>query len=405
MKSHKFIEELTLTMPRRENSEVMPNYEDNELGETFGEYDYLKIPVDKAIVLPQIRGSRNISQAELTQSIRDTGRLLNPIDIALMSRDQLINHLNFINGVWKTNIDIDQFEESSNELFPVLIAGHSRLESIKTIQKEDGQPKSIVAKIHKITSSADFLSLQLAENTYNNVKPERRAMAIVEMFLYGFNEDAEIDDINHWSSNSDFIRKNGNHISKEMLRDGLALTKLPPEIRDFIFSGNLYYGAAVEIGKNSDVIMDYVHHRLGEDVNSCDINKAYKYELAILINNLIESRKNSKGSLKRAISIIRKKISYMEEVISPPDPENHQISMINKILDAPNIQREEYLASLGKDYREAIKRLKSQPINSLIDCLKLNSAITGEDLSDDIREVQKTYESLISKEAISNFLK
>lgn len=384
---------------------IRPEYSDAELGETYGHYEYLKLPVDQVVVLPQVRGSENHAQVELTQSIKSTGRLLNPVDIALMSRDQLLSHLDFINSIWNTNADIDDFGEPNNGIFPVLIAGHSRLKSIKALQRDDSQPKGIVAKIHNIASSADFLSLQLAENTYNNIKPERRAMAIVEMFQYGFDKNAEIDDISHWSSNADFIRKNGNNISEEMLRDGIALTKLSPQVRDFVFAGKLYYGAAVEIGKNADTIMDYTKHRLGESADMHDIDKAYNFELAILINNLIESRKNSKGSLKRAISIIRQKTSYMKDIVNPPNPENYQMTMISTILDAPNIQRREYLADIRNEYQGAIKRLKSQPVSSIIECLKLNSAITGEDLSDEIDEAQKAYKLLVGKTVINSILK
>lgn len=384
--------------------QTRPEYSESELGETYGYYEYLKVPVDKIIVLPQVRSGENRAQTELTQSITSTGRLMNPVDIALMSQGQLVNHLDFINNIWNTSANINDFGEPNNDLYPVLIAGHSRLKSIKELQADSDGPKSIVAKIHNISSSADFLSLQLAENTYNNIKPERRAMAIVEMFQYGFNKNADAEDINHWSSHADFIRKNGNNISEEMLRDGIALTKLSPEVRDFVFAGKLYYGAAVEIGKNADVIMDYAKHRLGETADTDDINKAYNFELAILINNLIESRKNSKGSLKRAINLIRQKTLYMKDIINPPNSDDQQMSMINTILDAPNIQRKEYLTAINKEYQEAIKKIKSQPVGSLIECLKLNSAITGEDLSSDINEVRKAYESLVANKAIGAIL-
>ena len=379
-------------------------YPEAELGETFGVYEYVKLPVDKIIVLPQVRGNDNHAQVELTESIKSTGRLLNPVDIALMSYSQLLNHLDFINGIWNTKADINDFGEPNNGIYPVLIAGHSRLKSIKTLQNEEEEPKSIVAKIHTISSSADFLSLQLAENTYNNIKPERRAMAIVEMFEYGFNKNAQTDDINHWSSHADFIRKNGTNISREVLRDGVALTKLSPEVRDFVFAGKLYYGAAVEIGKNADTIMDYAKYRLGETANLDNVNKFYNYELAILINKLIESRKNSKSGLKTSIDTIRKQILYMKESMNPSDHDSNQLSIMNMFQNAPFIQEREILTSKKMEYLEALKKIKGQPFSALTECLKLNSALTKEDLSDDIAEVQKAYKSLVAKKAISNML-
>lgn len=379
-------------------------YSESELGEIFGDYEILKIPIDQLIILPQVRGKANPVQSELTKSIRSSGVLMNPVDIALFSPDQLSGHLEFINGIWKTNASLDDYGAPNNGIYPVLIAGHSRVESIKAIQNETGQLKSVAGKLHDISSSAEFLSLQLAENTYGGINPERRAIAIVEMYQYGFDENANKRDLNHWSSYADFVRKNQGNISEEMLSDGMALTELSPSARDFIFAGKLYYGAGVEIGRNSKTIRQYVCHQLGEACNTDQIEKAYNYELAIMIGHLVDSRLNAKGGLKKAISYIKNKVSYMNSVINPPTSDDFQMSIINKILDAPNIQRNTYLESVKKEYRSTINRLKNQPIESVLEYLRLDAAMTGEDYTDDIVEIRKLQTKCIGNSALKTVM-
>ena len=380
-----------------------PHYSEMELGEIYGGYETLPIPIDQLVILPQVRGRLNPAQSELTASILN-GKLINQVDIAIMSSEKLSDHLNFINGIWKTEVTLADYPKPNNGVYSVLIAGHSRVAAIKAIQAEAGSPKSVTCKIHQISSSAEFLSLQLAENTYGGINPERRAIAIVEMYHYGYNENATQNDTNHWHSYADFIRKNPGNLNKEILSDGMAFAVLSPEVRDYIFAGKLYYGAGVEIGKNANTIQDYVSHRLGETATKEDIEKAYNYELAILINQLTDSRRNLKGSLKKSIAYIKNRVSYMKDIVKPPKTEDYQQSMSDFILDAPDRQYKAYWQELNNDYKNIISQLKKRPTEEVIRCLQLASALTGENHTEDIAVVRKAYTQHIGNAAVKSLI-
>jgi hypothetical protein len=380
-----------------------PYYDEVELGEVYGKYEAINVPVDKIVTLPQVRGSRlNPNQAELTRSI-SSGGLINPVDIVLFTPEQLTSHLEFINGIWKTHASLNDYNEPNNGLYPVLIAGHSRLGSIRNIQNEEGSPKSVSCKIHEISSSAEFLSLQLAENTYGGINPERRAIAIVEMYHYGYDEKATPDDNRHWSSYADFARKNPGNLSQEILSDGMAFAELSPGVRDFIFAGKLYYGAGVELGKNSKTIRAYIDHQMG-DASDDKKDQAYSYELSIIISHLTDSRQNAKGGLKKATEYIKNKVAYMKSVINPPDSATHQQTMLIEFLNSPNAQYHQYLESLKKEHKEIIEKLKRQPADSLINYLQLDGALTGEDHSEDIRQIETVYQENIGRIALKGLV-
>lgn len=388
-----------------ENNRKLPEYNKAEYGEIFGEHETVIIPVDKIAVLPQVREKSNQKQAELVDSIKEVGTLINPIDIVLFNDRQLSEHLEFINSIWKTDVNIDNYQCSKNGIYPVLIAGHSRLRALKTIQELTNQSSSVVCKIHDVKSSAEFLNLQLAENIHSGINPERRAVAIVEMYLFGFDENADKSDKYHWSSHADFVRKNQGSVSEDILRDSLALVELSPQARDFVFSGKLYYSSGVELGRHTQTIKNYIKHRLGESVTNDEIEKNYNYELLIIIAGLIDSRLTSKGSSKRAIKQIQSKISYMKEIMTPPDSDLTQISMINAFLNAPEIQRQEYIKSLKKEYSDVISKLKRQPADTIIDYLKLDSELTGDDHSIDIDNINQIKQTALGINAVKKSVK
>lgn len=384
---------------------ILPEYNNDEYGEIFGKYETVPIPADQIAVLPQVRNGSNSKQVELVESIRENGKLINPIDIVLFSEQQLSDHLDFINSIWKTEVSVSDYQCSNNGIYPVLIAGHSRLQAIKTIQESSKQPKSVVCKIHDINTSAEFLNLQLAENIHSGINPERRAVAIVEMYLYGYDESATKDDRRHWSSHADFVRKNQGNISEDILRDSLALVELTPKVRDFVFSGKLYYSSGVELGKHTQTIKNYVKNRLGNNATENEIETSFNHQLLIIIADLINSRLVSKGSSKRAIKYIQNKVSYMKDIMAPSSSELNQVSMINMILNAPETQQKEFINALKKELKNAEDLLKRQFSDSTVDFLILNSELTGIDHSGDINAINDIKNRSFGIQAVKNIVK
>lgn len=377
--------------PENNIKKVRPVYSPEELGVSFGEHEILTIPVDKLVILPQIRGNKsNPSQVQLTESIR-SNELVNPVDIALMTSNQLESHLEFINNVWGTEAKLGDYGEPNNGLYPVLIAGHSRVLSLKTIQAEDVRNVSAACKIHEISSSAEFLSLQLAENIYSGVNPERRAIAIVEMYHFGFDSAADPEDALHWSSYADFIRKNPGHLSKEMLTDGMAFASLPDRARDFVFSGKIYYAVGVELGKNSKTVNDYVRFRIGSEATEEDINEAYVYELSLMLGHLTNSKQNSKAGVKKMIDYINGNVKHMKSLMNQDNSDSVNQIMMDMIANAPNIQRDEYLGHLKKQHKAFVDQIKRHPATLAIELLSLDAALTHEDHNNDIIEIEEAY--------------
>lgn len=367
-----------------------PFYSEEELGKHYGDYEIIDIPVSCLAILPQVRGNKvNPVQSQMTESIKN--KLMNQVDIALFDSEQLSAHLNFVNAIWGTKAELFDYGEANNGLYPVLIAGHSRVLALKTIQAEMQSPVCAACKIHEISSSAEFLSLQLSENIHRGINLERRAIAVVEMYHFGYDANAEPNDRMHWSSYVDFSKKNLGNLSTEIISDGMAFAALSPEVRDYVFAGKIYYGAGVEIGKNAQTIMDYAKFRLGENATERDIAEAYSFELAILIDHLVNSRQNAKGGLKKMVDHINGQVAYMKEVIYGQNQHDFQQLMIDMIRNAPDEQRQQYLSSIRKQHKELVNQLKRRPANLAVEYLRLDEALTGEDHSGDIDEIEKTY--------------
>lgn len=382
-----------------------PEFDSANIEVVFGEYDYLKVPLNKIVMLPQTRGRVNPIQAELTRDIQTSGvsRLINLPDIALFYPDELEKHLEFINSIWGTKAKLSDYGQPTDGVYPVLISGHSRMTALLAIQEKTKQSTGVVCKIHDITSSAEFLGIQLRENIHSGVNPERVAMAAVEMYQYGYNPNAKPDDNNSWSSFRDFVRKNPGKLSADILSDGMAYASLPKEVRDFIFAGELYYGAGVEIGKNSKIIKDYLAVTLGEGSSDEDINAAYGYEIALIINHLINIRRDSKGGLGKSIDYIKGRISHMKSVAY--DDTKNEVRQLEILMeDAPNRQRKEYLNNLKKTYDRAVEDIKSRPSRLAVRFLTLDQALTGEDHSSDIAAMERAYNSNIGTPAIKRAL-
>ena|GEM_PF-1924184 len=376
-----------------------PRYSEEELGEVYGDYETINIPVDNIAILPQVRNRVNSAQSELAKSIQSVN-LMNRASIVLMRPGQLSSHLDFINGVWSTDASIEEYGEPNNGYYPVLIAGHSRVNAIRAWQEESGDRKSVSCNIHNVSSSAEFLGLQLAENTYGGINPERRAFAIVEMYLYGHDKEAREEDPSKWSSYADFVRKNPGRLSEEILRDGMAFAALPPEARDYILSGLLYYGVGVEIGKSADLIKEYVAHGLGEMVDEKRLDQAYRDEVTIMMNNSVSIKYDQKGGLKRINEYIKGNIGAMRRVLNPPEQEIYQQTILDEMFMSPEIQAAEFEAQIAKNLRLSREKYMRLPINAVVGLIDCDMGLSREDLSEDRSRVIRAYNELAGSSVV-----
>jgi hypothetical protein len=184
--------------------------------------------------------------------------------------------------------------------------------------------------------------------------------------------------------------------SKEIVNDALNFAKLPPEVRDYIFAGKLYYGAGVELGKHADTIRQYAEHRCGGSEAAAGlVDEAYRIELAIMINDLVSSKQNSKGSLKRAIEIINSQVNHMRDVLAPPDPVQAQQMFIDMFYGTVDAQAQEWVNARKKDHREAYARMIGTMKFSSVEYLRLDEQLTGVSHREEIVELEHSNARLI----------
>lgn len=225
----------------------------------FGEHPLVELPVDQLVRLPQVRSGLNPELPELKASIQAHG-LLNPIDVVRMDQSELETYIKFVNRTWRTDVSPEAYEQQRQPdgSFYLVIAGHSRAEAIYQLQQNDeaGRGYCLIAKVHSATTPEEIIELQLSENIHSKPPQERRAMAIVETYRYGLENGM-------WSNKAEFLRQSGGKFGRRVLDEAIGFSQLPPEARDFVFSGHLSYSAAVSLGIASDTLMDYVRTRLG----------------------------------------------------------------------------------------------------------------------------------------------
>jgi hypothetical protein len=384
-----------------------PIYSAEQLGETFGVFEQIKIPVNSVCVLPQTRSKVNPIFNELTNSIEKEG-LHNALDVAIMKPEDFAAHLEFVNAIWGTKVKISDYGPPNNGVYAVLIAGHTRLLSLQEIQKRRGENISFNAKIHEITSSRDFLRIQITENIHSGVNPERRAIAIVEMYYFGLTKDANPDDPDHWASQAEFARKNVDKISEDMLNDGIAFTKLPVDIRDFIFNGHVPYNLGIEIGKNSDLVFEYIKLQ-NKDIDGEALNQVYLRELNIIANELAEMKYKQKASGKAMSEKLRNSISSKKEFIASCNSNNSSRQITFDFGNAVNMQGEEFRRSqielLESTIRRVLSSTSEQEYQTLANYAEISGNVSGIDLDAILQKELKSRRKIGKAILNGNFLR
>lgn len=344
----------------------------------FGDYEYIIIDLDKLVVLPQVRKIKNAKIDEMADSIEDRG-LINPLDVARLSHDELQSHISFINGLWKKDVKINSFIPIEDHYY-VIIAGHSRLEALKKNAKANKRKDQVSVKIHPAKTSEEILAIQLDENIHTEPRIEERAISIIETYRLGIMNGK-------WNDKEDFIQKNNNKFSRRVLNDALFFADLPLEVQEYVFSNNIAYAVGVELGKLRPLIEKYEADFNQDETN---LDKYISFHYASLLMKLQKTK-----SIKRSLSLISAHSKHLNEHFNPN--ENFQQEMFDWFMDSPDRQAEMHRNQLMSEYNKACQSLNSLPFEYFLELLGLDSTLTGQDHSIDIKNLQNLYNEYLQK--------
>ena len=346
--------------------------------EVYGKHPEREFFTSELVQFPQVRAGMNPILPDLVESIAKEG-MDYPISVALMTREQLSEYCDFANSLWKTDVAVESFGEP-RDIYPVIIDGHTRTKAVEMVNEQKGEQLKVNAFYYTDITPEEFIAKQISGNIHSQPPPERRAIAIVEAYEYGIKNDK-------WKTPAEFQKLYKNQFSGKVLKEALDFAKLPQEVRDFVFAGKLYYGAGVELGRHADTVYAYARHRCGGDEAPNDVvDETYKLELSVIINKLVDSKGNKKGSLKRAKEIMNARINDMNRALSPPD----QATEDQLFLDLCTSHSMDYLNALRKEHRESLAVMMKGMKFASVDYLALTSQLTGADYSQEIAELKRS---------------
>lgn len=348
----------------------------------YGEYEYTNIDIEKLIALPQVRKQKNDKIDELVESIKQNG-LINPIDVAIMDYDNFKKHIDFINNLWKTNINCDLYPTIDN-LYYVIIAGHTRYQAICKIANEQNSNPKICAKVHKAKTSEEILSIQLDENIHKEPRIEERAIAIIECYNCGLQTSK-------WNNEEEFVNENKHKFSRNILNDALAFTNLPFEVQAYILNGNTYYQAGVELGKISSLISKYINASLGDNHTLEEFNESLKIEYAIILSNLLK-----KKSVKKAIDYIHNYKKMRKDFFREKEEVTQE--MFDWFNDGIDRQSIEFIKSQQQMIAKLCQELSLNNIENMSNYLLLTTELTGADTTEEqkvLRKISNNYQNRI----------
>lgn len=351
---------------------ILINNRKEEASMIFGQYEHIIIDINRLVVLPQVRKIKNSKLDELADSISDRG-LINPLDVARLNYSELTKHINFLNQLWKKNINIDLFSPVDG-FYYVVIAGHSRLEALKKNAKSNKREDEVVVKIHKAKTSEEILAVQLDENIYVEPRVEERAVAIIETYRLGIMNGK-------WKDKNDFIKQNHDKFSKRVLNDALFFAELPLEIQEYVFSNNIFFTIGVELGKLYPLVEKY-EADFDEEKGALEGN--IKIHYATLLMKLQKAK-----SVKSSLQMISSHRKTLNDHFRPKD--DVQLELLNWWADGPNRQADAHLQSLLNEYNKVSGALNSMPFEYFIQLFTLDQGLTGVDHSEDMKYIKTLF--------------
>lgn len=336
----------------------------------FGEHETTTLPVESYVRLPQVRSGMNPELENLKDSIRTRG-LINPIDVARMDPEHLQAYITFVNQLWGTKVDVADYEaqQQPDGCYYVVVAGHTRTEAISQLQEEDGAQYDVVAKVHPIADPQEIIALQLDENLHSKPAQEQRAIAVVETYEYGLQNGL-------WSNKAEFLARSKGKFSRQILNDAIGFASLPPDARDFVFSGRLSYNAAVALGRSVETIADYAAVRLGYEAMPesvpPELEQAVHQEIGLLIAKICNRSLNGTAAKK----YIAGQMGMMQQQISACREESEKTDVLFAFATAEE-QRDIYLKQLQGEYRAALRAMRTLSVDAVTDALSLHRRLAG----------------------------
>lgn len=328
-------------------------------------HEYIDIEVHRLCVLPQVRKIANTRIKELADDIR-VNDTIHAISVARLDYEEFQKHIEFINQLWHKNIKIEDYT-SYDDLYYVVIAGHSRLAAIKLVEKEDGIEQEWEVKIHHVKTSREILSLQLGENIHEAINQERRAIAIVETYRFGLMNG-------EWKTKEEFIKQHKNKFSSKVLNEALTFAELPRNIQEYIFSGLIFYKVGVELGKLQPLVKKYLISKLGGEENLDKVKLATAIELYY---GELQMKLYDTKSVKRGLDILKGCQNQMEDHFK--DPGEVQQEMLEEFFMTYEMQSTMFIKDLLRRYRETKLTLSCKAFDDFRTLLFTDEQLTGID--------------------------
>ncbi len=339
-----------------------------EAAPEYGRWQQASLPVDKIITVSQTRPAANPEHERLVESIATNG-LINPLDVAVLSRDRLVDYLDFVKETWGDKTDIDELTPDDSGNYYLLMAGHSRLAAINELEwqrqlrsvenHELFQSANVICKLHPQPTPAEIVAIQLAENIHDKPPAERAAMVLVENYRYGQRHGM-------WSTKSEYLQSQEGKFSKYALDQALHFANLPARVRDFTFAGGLSYQAAIELGKQRDLLVTYFSERFAmSDPFEIDEQVDIWYGRHVLDIK-------SDWPVAKVRSFVEQSVAVMKEFLAEDSPEQ----MLNFMI-SPAEQARQYRDQQLRAYRKELLQLESRPLVQWQKVVKLHHAIAG----------------------------
>ncbi len=265
--------------------------------EILGLYTQEVVEVEDLIMLSQVRGGANPESKRLKQSIDRRG-LINEIDIARMTRENLEQYIDFVNRLWGTSLDIANYDvRARGGLYYLVIAGHSRTLAVLDLAYEHPEKQyKINCKVHDVKGPGDIIGLQLDENLYHKPPVERSAMAIIESYHWGIESGK-------WSGKTEYLALHKGEVGSAEFEKALGFHQLPADLRRLVFGKQIPYTAALELGGHIDT---WIHHetiRLGyaslgvlSEEQAANLEEVMKSELLAIIAYIQNHKLNTTAS-------------------------------------------------------------------------------------------------------------
>lgn len=364
----------------------------------LGDYESMHLPVDKLIMLSQVRGGANPESHKLKQSIDSIG-MINPIDVVRLSRDELIIYIDFVNSVWGSDLSIEDYDKREIDgIFYLVVAGHSRTRAVIELAKEKDIDYILNCKIHPVTSPEDIINLQLEENIHSKPPVERQAMAIVEAYIWGMQSGS-------WSSQKEFIDAQGGSIKSADLKKAIGFSRLPQQLRQFVLNRHIPYAAALEIGGITQILVNHEMMRIGYDpeLPDEDLEKKLKVALQLQLGHMITYIASRKLNSTASVRYIQGRAKTMTEYMEGFDGDNTDgpieeaeamwsAEMLNFELVTPQQQADEYVEGLRREVQAAFDGLGYLPVIQIDNLLGTVGTLTAIDTEKARRELRRSAE-------------